>query len=139
MPRLCKRNRTESRRGATAVEFVITAPIFFLVLFGALELSRANLIRNSCENAALEGARRGILPGATAQNCRDASETLLDIVRIQDYNVTVDPSTITDQTEQVTVTVQVDLTANASTFELISPWHKEKGSAYNQFKMSCWM
>jgi len=100
------------RRGATAVEFALAAPILFLFVFASVEFARANMIFNTIENAAYEGARRGVVPGATEPDCKAATQTLLDIVGIKNSTVTVDPTTINESTESVTVTVDVPMTVS---------------------------
>ena len=104
--------KNRHRRGATAVEFAITAPILFLFVFAAVEFSRANMIRNTSTNAAYEGARRGIVPGASAADVQAAALAVVDSVLINGAQVTVSPATITPDTQQVTVTVQVPLDEN---------------------------
>ncbi|MDB4539852.1 pilus assembly protein [Saprospiraceae bacterium] len=108
-----KQNCRCLRKGVTAVEFALTFPLLLLIVFGSLEFSRANMIRNMCENAALEGARAGMIPGATAQDCTDAANSLLDIIGIQNATVTIDPSTIVPATEVVEVTVTIPLADNS--------------------------
>ena len=108
-----KRNGHFTRKGVTAVEFALTFPLLLLIVFGSLEFSRANMIRNMCENAALEGARAGMIPGATAQDCRDAANRLLDIIGIQNATVTIEPSTIIPATPDVAVTVSIPLADNS--------------------------
>lgn len=108
-----KQNYRCLRKGVTAVEFALTFPLLLLIVFGSLEFSRANMIRNMCENAALEGARAGMIPGATAQDCTDAANSLLDIIGIQNATVTIDPSTIVPATEVVEVTVTIPLADNS--------------------------
>lgn len=105
--------RIYSRKGVTAVEFSLTFPLLLLLVFGSLEFSRANMIRNMCENAALEGARAGMVPGATAGDCSNAASRLLDIIGIQNATITVEPSTIVPATEQVEVTVSIPLAENS--------------------------
>jgi Flp pilus assembly protein TadG len=108
-----KRNGHFPRKGVTAVEFALTFPLLLLIVFGSLEFSRANMIRNMCENAALEGARAGMIPGATAQDCTDAANGLLDIIGIQNATVTIEPSTIVPATPDVAVTVTIPLADNS--------------------------
>ena len=67
------------------------------------------MIINTAENAAYEGARRGILPGATADDCEAAAEAVLDMVGINGYDVTASP--IQPLSENVTVTVDIPITA----------------------------
>ena len=101
------------RKGVTAVEFALTFPLLLALVFGSLEFSRANMIRNMCENAALEGARAGMIPGATAQDCSDAANELLDIIGIQNATVTINPTSILPTTEEVEVTVTIPLADNS--------------------------
>ncbi len=62
------------------------------------------------ENAAYEGARRGVLPGATAANCAAVTQDLLDIIGVADSTITVVPLVILADSEDVTVTVEVPMT-----------------------------
>ena len=94
------------RKGATAVEFGIIAPILFLFIFAAIEFSRANMVLHSCRIAAIEGARRGVIPGANAQECRDVAMESLDIVGITSAQIEVDPSPILPSTATVSVRVR---------------------------------
>ncbi len=100
------------RIGKAAIEFAMTFPLLLVFVFGGMEFSRANTIRNICENAALEGARAGMIPGATAQDCTNAANNLLNIMAIQNATVTVTPSTITPSTPDVEVMVTIPLSDN---------------------------
>lgn len=106
------KERRRRRRGATAVEFAITAPILFLFVFASFEFSRVIMLRNTIENAACEGARRGIIPGATALACEQSAQELLDIVRVNNSTVEATPDPILPDTDEVTVDVSVPLDAS---------------------------
>lgn len=108
--RFTQRETNQRRSGATAVEFALVLPLLLLFVFGSLEFSRANMLRNTIENAAFEGARQGITPGATAGEAQAAAESLLTILRVNDSTVTVTPATIVPTTEFVTVTVTAPMT-----------------------------
>ncbi|QDU88132.1 TadE-like protein [Pirellulimonas nuda] len=95
------------RRGATVVEFALTAPLLFMFAFASIEFSRANMLVHTAKIAATEGARRGIVPGATAEDCRAAAQGELDILGFVGGTVTVTPATISDATPEVNVTVSV--------------------------------
>lgn len=101
------------RRGATAIETALAAPLLFLVFFSGLEFAWANMVRNVTENAALEGARAGILPGATAQHCIDMAQSELLKLNVQGATVSVTPNPITADATQVTVAVAVPMNQNA--------------------------
>ncbi len=102
-----------NRRGATTIETALAAPLLFLIFFAGLEFSRANMVRNVTENAALEGARMGILPGALAQDCVDKANAELLKLKINGAAVAVTPPVITHTTPHITVTVSVPLALNS--------------------------
>lgn len=97
------------RFGGVAVEFAMVAPIFFLVLFGGVEFASIHVTQCAIENAAFEGVRHGIVPGATAAGCRQCAESILDATRIKVYEVDVQPSVIDSTTNEVSVTVTVPM------------------------------
>lgn len=101
-----------NRWAAATVEFALCAPVFFFLVFGGIELSRVNMLIHTVESSLLQGARRGIIPGATADQCRRAAQDVLDIGRIRTSTITVSPSTITDATTSVTISVSVPLNGN---------------------------
>lgn len=107
------RVRWKSRLGATAVEFAICSPIFFLFTFASLEFARVNMIRQTVENSVYEGCRRGIVPGATAADVADAAQFVLNATSISGAQVTVDPTTITEDTTNVSVSVVVPINENS--------------------------
>ena len=110
--RQCKRRQLlgRNRLGGVAVEFAMVAPIFFLVLFGGIEFASIHVTQCAIENAAFEGVRHGIIPGATAKGCQQRAEAILDATRIQVYDVEVEPSVIDATTDEVSVTVTVPMT-----------------------------
>lgn len=101
------------RRGVLTIEMAICIPILFLVLLGALEFSRMNMLRNSVDNAAYEGARRGVVPGATATDCQNAALGVLNAVGANSASISVTPPIINDATTQVTVTISLPVSANS--------------------------
>lgn len=105
--------RQRRNRGAAAVEFAIVAPLVFLFFFAAFEFARMNLLRHTIEMAAFEGARRGAVPGATADDVRGRANQVLAAVGARDATIVVTPATIDLQTPAVTVSVRVPLDANA--------------------------
>jgi len=107
------RCRRRTRTAAVVVEFAICAPILFLFFFASLEFSRVNMIRQGVENAVYEGARRGIVPGATADDCRDSAQVILNSIAARDATITVAPPVITKNTSEVTVAVAVPVNSNS--------------------------
>jgi Flp pilus assembly protein TadG len=95
------------------VEFAICAPILFMFFFAALEFGRVNMIRQTVENATYEGSRRGIVPGATANDCRNAAQAVLNTVSTNNATINITPSVITANTTQVTVAISVPINDNS--------------------------
>lgn len=107
------RSKSTTRSGVTTVEFAVVAPVAFLLLFGALELGHANMVFHSVEAAAYEGARKGIIPGATASECVAAANEMLQLCRVNGATVSVNPTTLTPSDANVTVRVQVPYRSNS--------------------------
>lgn len=55
----------QRRCGVAAVEMAVVLPLFFLIVLGIIEFGRAVMVQQILTNAAREGARRAIIPGAT--------------------------------------------------------------------------
>ncbi len=108
----CSHKPGIARQGTTVVEVAIVLPLILMLFFAAIDFSRANSIRNTAENAAYEGARRAIVPGATKQSALDEANVILGLLSIHSATITVSPETITNSTPQVTVTVTVPLGSN---------------------------
>jgi Flp pilus assembly protein TadG len=100
------------RRGAAAVEFALTAPVFFVFLLGAFEFGWLNVIRHTADNAAYEAARAAMVPGATAAEAVAKATGLLDIVGARGARVTVTPAVLSPDTNQVTVAIDVPMSSN---------------------------
>jgi len=65
--------RRRDRRGVTAVEFALVAPVFFLLVFMLIELGRMMMIRQSLTNAAREGCRTAVLATTTSSSKVEAA------------------------------------------------------------------
>ena len=101
-----------ARRGASAIEMAFVAPLILLLFFAGIEFSRANMVLNAADFAALEGARLGILPGADSAECEAAARTELDLLGIKNHAVNVEPANILLTTPEVTVTVSIPFDDN---------------------------
>jgi Flp pilus assembly protein TadG len=83
------------------------------LFFGSIEFSRVNMLRHSVAEAAYEGARRGIVPGATATEVQSQSAAVLDSVKARSYTIAVSPTTLAADTPEVTVSVSLPLDQNS--------------------------
>jgi Flp pilus assembly protein TadG len=114
MHRIIRRNkRRTSRRGAVVVEMAICLPLLFFFFLTALEMSRVNMIRQTVENAVYEGSRRGVVPGATADDCRNVAQGVLNSVSTNDAEIDVDPAVLNDDVDEVTVSIEVPINSNS--------------------------
>lgn len=96
-----------------SVEMALTLPLYFFLLFGAIEFARVNTVLHTIENAAYEGTRRATIPGATAAQAEAVAREVLDAVSVADATVSVVPPTLTGLEEEVTVEISVPLDSNA--------------------------
>ena len=79
----------------------------------SLEFGRTNQVLNATSNAAYQGCRRAIVPGATVVQATAAAQSSLSAGFISGAVITVNPTTITSTTTTVTVTVAVALNTNS--------------------------
>jgi Flp pilus assembly protein TadG len=105
--------RRQTRRGATVVEFALTAPVFFLFLLAAFEFGWFNVMRHTADNAAYEAARHAMVPGATAAEARGKANSILSIVGTRGANVRISPPILAPDTDEITVTIDVPVNQNA--------------------------
>lgn len=98
--------------GAVVTEFALCAPLLFFFFFASLEFARVHMIRQSVENAVYEGSRRGIVPGATADNCRAAAQVVLNSISVNHATIQVTPSVIQPDSPEVTVAISVPIDSN---------------------------
>ncbi|MFT5528109.1 MAG: Flp pilus assembly protein TadG [Pirellulaceae bacterium] len=101
------------RKGAHTVEMAIILPVLFMMFLGFIEFARMEHMRETSALAAYEGAREGIVPGAKASEVRDAATSIVLTAGMIDSTITVTPTTITDDTPDVTVNVQIPIDNNA--------------------------
>lgn len=106
------RKRTAPRHGATAVEFALVAPVFFLFMIASFEFSRLNVIRHTADNAAYEAARIAMVPGATAAEAVAEANRLMNIAGARGTTVSVNPPTLGPNITDITVTVDVPMGQN---------------------------
>jgi Flp pilus assembly protein TadG len=112
-PQRCSGNRRADRTGVATVEFVLVASAFFMILFAAIEFCVLCNIRNTANNAAYEAARKLVIPGANAETGRTEAQRIMNIIGAGNMTVTVIPETITYDTKEVTVRLEIPYARNA--------------------------
>ena len=99
--------RRSSRSGSTLVEFALVAPILFTVIFASIEFGRALMTTQSLEEAARSGCRIAVLRGATTSEIEDEVDRILAPTGVDNYTVTVQPTSIADASRWSPVSVTV--------------------------------
>ena len=99
------------RRGATTVEMAIVLPVFLAILFGFIEISRLSFAVNTTQVALIKATRELSLPDSTAQDGEDAAKGYLTMLGYSedDITVTISPSTITENTPEVTMDIELNM------------------------------
>ncbi len=107
------RRRNRKRKGASVLEFAIVAPLIFVFFFAAFEYCRFSTLRQTAHQAAFEGARRGIVPGATVTEVRARVATILATVGTRQATVQVEPAVISNSSPTVTVRISLPIEENS--------------------------
>lgn len=101
------RRSKKKRLGATLVEFALVSNVLIITIFTCMEFARMNMARNLIQDAAYFAARTAIVPGATAAEAEAEGTRIMSSIFSQGFTVQCSP--ITDETEEVTVRVAVQL------------------------------
>lgn len=111
------------RRGASAVEFAIVAPLFFLLIFGMFEFGRMIMVQQLMTNAARSGSRVAVIDGATSSGVISTVKDYLEggSVDADSLTVTVDPSNLASTDTGDAITVQVSVPYDDVSW-LPAPW-----------------
>lgn len=81
------------RRAAAAVEFAIVAPLLVMLVLGMIEFGRMLMVQQILTNAAREGARKAVLPGATDSMVETTIDDYLGNADISGFSRSISPST----------------------------------------------
>lgn len=112
LPRNSQRG-SDLRRGAVTVEFALCASIFFMFIFGMLEISRYLYVQQSVQMSAYEAARAGVIPGATYADVQARGNELMAATGVDVFTMSITPPVINNLTENVSVTINCNFAANS--------------------------
>ena len=65
------------RRGTSAVELALVAPVFVTLILGQIEMSRLGMVAQLLTTAAREGCRVAVVPGATESAVQNRVDAVL--------------------------------------------------------------
>jgi len=87
-------------------------PVFFLLVFGMIEYGRLVMVQQVLTNACREGARVGVLDGATQTSVNTAVNNYLTSANITGATTTVTPNPPSSAAYGASVTVTVSVGFN---------------------------
>jgi len=128
-----KSGNKSNRFGAITAEVAICLPILFLLTFGALEVAGANMLKHATESAAYEGARIGILPGATEAGVQQAVDKILNSIGAEGSSIEILPQVVTQDGEPIEV-IEVVVTVPYAPNAWIAPFVIQSNPT---FRSSC--
>ena len=104
---------SKQRKGAALVEFAVVLPTMVLVFFSIVEISRVLMLQHTADTTAYEGARAGIVPGATTEDIRTAAMQLIEAAELVEAEIEIEPDTITEATSVIAVSVSIPVAENS--------------------------
>jgi TadE-like protein len=132
-PRTVRGRRSSVRRGTAIVEMAIVLPLLILLLLGIIEFGYMMYVQHNLVNAAAQGARTGILPGATVSLMIERTRETLDESGFSGLDVEIDASMAEAPDTAVNATVKVPY-ANASIFGGFLPESFTLGSSCTMYR-----
>lgn len=119
LPRLDRLPKVR-RRGASAVEFSIVAPIFFLAIFGAIEFSRVSMLRNLAQDASYEAARTCMVDGASTSDAMNSANEILGLLGTRGAVVTINGGAgLSEASQSIRVSIDIPLSQNSLVMPLL--------------------
>jgi Flp pilus assembly protein TadG len=125
------------RRGATTVEFAVVASVFFIFIFGVIEVGRGLMVKHLLTSAARQGCRVGVIEGKANSDITAAVASAFNSQGINGYSVAVQVNNVTADVansnpgDQVTVTVS----APVSSVTWVPGMHFLKGTITGQYTL----
>lgn len=111
-----KRSQGRKRRGVAVVEFAVIAPLFWILIVGMFEVSRALMVKEILTDAARKSCRTAILPGASWNDVANGAAGS----EIYDIMVTDNGFNWANVTPTIVVT---DTSGNATTLTTGDPYN----------------
>lgn len=117
-----RHSRRRDRRGVTAIEFALVAPLFFVLILAFLEFGWAMMASGILTNAAREGARAGALDGAQVADVTTAVNGYLNAAGLPSVTPTVSPCPPSNAAAGQNVAVTASLTFSQISLLPVPKW-----------------
>lgn len=130
--------RRHVRVGAHLVEFAVVVPVFFLFIFGLIEIGRGMMVNSLVTNSARAGCRTGTLPGTTNNDVTAAVSNLLNAQGISGYTTTIQvngSSSVNVSTAQPQDTITVIVSVSAANTSWLPSLLFVQGTISGRFSM----
>lgn len=101
------------RRGSSAVEFAMIAPLMILFTFGLVEIGRLMLVKQTLTHATREGARVAVRPNADIADVTQRIRDELQILAIENPVIETEPASLESAEPGAAVTVRVSVGINS--------------------------
>jgi len=101
-----------TQAGATTAELALVLPVVLTIVFSAIEFSRLNMLIHLAQVSAYEGARHGLVEGATVEEVETRVNAIVSHCVRAPATVTVTPSELTATTTDITVQVSIPISGN---------------------------
>ena len=105
--RLRSLNHHRTRRGVTAVEFSLAAPVALFLIFAAFEFGRMNMIRHTIQDAAYEAARKGLVTSSTDAAVRNTAASIMSAAGIRSGTTAI-TQTVADVNVNISVNCELE-------------------------------
>ncbi|WP_428566474.1 MAG: TadE/TadG family type IV pilus assembly protein [Solidesulfovibrio sp. DCME] len=116
-PRIPRRRPGNQERGVTTLEMALVLPVFFMMLFGIIELANILRIQFQLNNAVSEAARTATLVETTTSTAKSSVENLLSAItqnnpkaQAPEFNLSPSPTATCKETPCDPFTVQASYT-----------------------------
>lgn len=101
-----KKPAGRARHGAAVVELAVVSPLLFAMLFGIIEFGWLFTVQHTMVNASREGARVGILQGATLEEIEETTRDFLVPIGISEQvTINITEGTVSNPFVTVQVTI----------------------------------
>ncbi|TWU51900.1 TadE family protein [Rubripirellula reticaptiva] len=108
------------RVGTAIVELAVCLPVLVMMTLATVEACTMLYVQQTLKTTAFEGARVGIVPGATVENINFQCETLLDSHSINGYAISANPSDPTQLSQGDWL--EITITAPFADNSLVGGW-----------------